>query len=390
MTRKPTQKSGKTPKSAPKKQPAESWDYQTEATLVCKYFCEGIPPAAIPAALQRDYGIEIKREAPYKYLTHAAANKRLRYVAPANELMAERLRTHCPFLRQADVVDCVDADAVMQRAAEVVLDLIQQRAGKGKSTVRIGFAGGRSMALLAEKLNSLLDHTLTGLPQKLICHNLVAGFDLTDPRTNPISFLSPLMDTKPGGMEVQCMIFQAPAIVPLEVPDAIGVHQLRGHVDQRTALLQLPGNKEAVEGIGKCDIIVTSCGPIDDPHQMLLKYYGALSETIKFLRERKCAGDMLWLPICEDGPLRFDRLTDKEREHLGFRTMSLIELYDLPQMIQDGTDVVLAVGPCLHCRKDKGDIVRVILAQRLPLVTHVAGDVQTIRYVVMPPEKPAG
>ena len=341
------------------------------ACLVAEYFCLGYPPVQIAEVLRAEHGLDLTREAPYRYLAYCTARRYLRFLPPPNTVLAEQTRRRFPHLLQVDVADAATTSGVMERAAEMALDLIREKARHGKATVRIGCAGGDSMALLVRKLVDKLSQPQAALPREIICQNLVAGFDLEDPTTNPIGFLAPLVGPKASGVEIKCVLFQAPALV---------------HPGQRDALLKLSGNNRAAESVQHCDIIMTSCGGIDDKHQMLQKYYSAPGTSIEFLKSRGCVGDMLWLPLCEDGPLRFELLSKEEKPLVPYRTMSLIELSDLPGLIRNGTDVVLAVGPCSGCLFEpfptKGPILRAILHQVAPIVTHLVTNTEIANFVL--------
>jgi len=79
--------------------------------LVCRYFCDGYGPAAIPPILERMYGVTITREAPYKLLASAAARRWLRLCLLLGR-GAERLQSRFAFLNQVDVVDTAEANGV--------------------------------------------------------------------------------------------------------------------------------------------------------------------------------------------------------------------------------------------------------------------------------------
>lgn len=341
------------------------------ACLVADLFIQGHSPAKIADVLEKNYGLKMSREAPYRYLTYCTRRGYLRFVPPANTVLADQLRRRFPALLQVDVADTDTSDGVLERAAEMVLDLIRAKASRGKRSVRIGCAGGGSMAVLVRKLSELLSQPQLPLPEEVVFQNLVAGFDLTDPTSNPIRFLAQVHGLKPSGVNVKCQLLEAPALV---------------HPQQRSELLKLLGIENAAAMALKCDIIVTSCGGIDDEHQMLSKYYPRKGRIMDFLKERRCVGDMLWLPLCEDGPFRFEALTEKEQQLVNYRTMSLIELTQLPELIRGGTDVVMAVGPCPGCLltqpPTKGPILRAILNQVEALVTHLVTNTEIALYVL--------
>jgi hypothetical protein len=65
--------------------------------------------------------------------------------------------------------------------------------------------------------------------------------------------------------------------------------------------------------------------------------------------------------------------------------MTAVGLEELPGLIGKGTRVVLAVGHCPLCLRHKAPILRTILAQKQPYVTHVVVDSFTAREVVRGP-----
>lgn len=342
----------------------QSWETETIACRVADYFCRGHSAAEISDLLKTEHGIVISREAPYRYLAYCTKRNYLRFSPPAHRALAEQLQKNFSLI-EVDVADSPIQSGVMERAAEMVFRMIRERARRQKS-IRIGCAGGQSMALLMRKVVEHLSQPQQGLPEEIVCQNLVAGFDLEDPRTNPIGYLAPLVGLKPSGVQVKCRLFQAPALV---------------HPEQKASLLELEGNELAAKEAQKCDIIVSSCGGIEDPHQMLQKYYSKFGQAIELLKSRHCVGDMLWLPICADGPLRIESFSDKEKKVLRYVTMSLLELSDLPKLIAQGTNVVLAVAPCRRCPVEesptkaavhtKATVLETILRQTPRLVTHL-------------------
>lgn len=361
--RKPSEKAKKTSQAQPTRLEERGAESERIACLVADYFCRGYTPAEIAASLQEFHQIEINREAPYRYLAYCTQRNYLRFSPPPHRVLADRIGQSFPSLQQVDVVTSPTRSGVMERAAEMAYFLIQAKVRAGKKEIRIGCAGGRSMALLLGNLVDRLSQPGPCLPRVVECQNLVTGFDLRDPAGNPIGFLGPMVGTKPSGVEVKCLLFQAPAMI---------------HPGERSSLLALKEIQEARQAAEECDLILTSCGSIADPHKMLQRYYG-LGNTINVLKAGNCVGDMLWLPVCEDAPFSLESLTEKEIGQSPYRTMSLLELEEISDLIGRGTSVILAVAPCEGCiagdrdRSTSGDarVVEAILRQRRQLATHL-------------------
>ena len=74
---------------------------------------------------------------------------------------------------------------------------------------------------------------------------------------------------------------------------------------------------------------------------------------------------MLWRPLSRSGPI------EVETE---LRVMTLVELSKLPKLIDAGKYVLLALGPCGACGRDKGSMLKTILDIKPPLITHVVVD----------------
>lgn len=350
-------------------------------SLVCDYFCRGMPPTEICKTIEENHGITMSREEPYRYLSNAANRNLLSFVAPQESVLSRELLTKFSSLRGAEVIRTLTSNAVTDRAAEVIKDLVWSRARAGQRTVRLGFAGGRTVAQIARRLAVLLNSQPEKLPKHLICQSLVMGFDVDDLETNPIAFLAPLV-SRPDHIERKkwgrgYLGFTAPAIVA---------------IDERDKLLGRPWNERAVTGAKELDIVVCSGASVADRHSSLMRYYGAYqspTEMADLLRgQYGCVADMLWLPITRTAkglyePFNFSALSPEEKQRVGFRAMTLIELSDLPALINSGrdrpTDVVLALGPCPLCQELKDDVLAAVLFQRQPLATHVLVDEHSAR-----------
>ena len=332
-------------------------------SLVCEYFCEGYTPAKIAEKIKSEYQIDMTREKPYKYLTDAAQKNWFRFVPPVEEALGEKVQRQYSWLADVKVVHSRTVDSIADRAAKVIFDLIRTPRLVNKNEVRIGFGGGISVSLIAKKLAVLLHEPMENFPKKIYFQSLVAGFDPSEATTDPTGFLTYILGNSQVHTQTRFIGLRAPATIKPA---------------QRSSLLKSPGIKEARESVDKLDIIVTSAGVLSDDHSMLKNYYAKYSpNTGKFLEEKHCVGDMLWLPLCEHEPFRFDKLKGEERKQVEYRPMSVLELYELPELIKKGTEVVLCLGPCPVCHKDKTKILSTILNQDKHLITRLITDIQT-------------
>lgn len=334
-------------------QPGRRVDYEETVAAVCKYFCRGYLPADIADLMQERYGVEMSREAPYKYIQYAAAHNWLQFLAPREDQLSQTLRTRYPWLQQAEVVHTSVVDDVAYRAAVMVVELLRAHCRRHKEVVHIGFTGGYSMRTVAETLAALLQQPTDNLPKTVVFHTLVAGFDVDTPVTDPNAFLTyfvrPAMQ-----VDTRFVLLHAPAMVePEEMPK----------------VLALPGVEQARQSVHKLDLIVTSAAVINDPHSMLARYYD--EPTRDLLTRDGCVGDMLWWPLARHGPL--------DPTKYPYRSLTLLELSELPDYIQRGTQVLLALGPCGKCGELKTDILETLLHLDDHLLTHLVVDSRTAR-----------
>jgi DNA-binding transcriptional regulator LsrR (DeoR family) len=336
-------------------------------SLVCHYFCQGRSPSEIARVMWERHRIRISREMPYKFLSQAATRNWLRFVAPREDVLSDRLRRHFPWLR-ADVLHAASVESVADRAAEVIVDMLCERHRRlGKDTLAVGWSGGHSMGLVAKKLAVLLSEPREGLPKKVVFHSVAVGFDVGSVLTDPGGFLAWIVDNPTVRVETAFVGLRAPAIVKIR---------------QRREMLLLPGIREAAERVKELDIVVTGAGVLDDPHSMLHRYYANYSpETAQFLRDNDCEGDILWLPLRETEPIRLDKVKAHDQDRL-YCAMTLLDPDGLHDLIGGGTDVLLVLGPCTYCFRDKSRVLRAILRQSRRLITRLVADSRSVRHLL--------
>lgn len=400
-------------------------------SLTCHYFEQGFPPAKIKETLERDHGIKVSRETPYNDLLHAAKLGYLEYKRPVAQKAQERLRKaigkHCGHLDDLvlSVIHTESAEDVGAASAVVLRNLVEKIAlnhailrigladlirkhdsqkfqrDDGWIPVHIGFAGGRTLESLADRLGGLLLRDLDQIDAEiqnrvvelcgkkklspptdffrnfrlqLVLHNVGSGFDYQDPSSHPVALLYAMVAgtrLAEGGRTVfRC--FSASTYVP-EDADNEGVED--------TGLA-----KQAAKDASKLDILVGSAGSIEDEESILRRFYrtpyveGKHAKTaLEYFAAQECRGDYFWQPMDDKGPIQVPKKKGKRRKALCYRPASLITLEKLPQMIAEGTQVVLALGPggTDEATVDQGPILQAILKHKGPLLTHAIVDVES-------------
>jgi DNA-binding transcriptional regulator LsrR (DeoR family) len=309
---------------------------------------EGLTAVEIMERLEFDYGVIILREDAYAYVRKAATRGWIRFVPPhANRLMA-RVRGAYPWLQDAVVIKTARMEDVAYRGAEMLLELLQQRYS-GKE-VHIGFSGGMAIRTLARRFAELLREPISYLPSKIVFHALVAGFDASDPATDPNAFFNDFVSDPMMPFETSFVALHAPAMIEARL---------------EKELQRLPSLKEAYDRASEIDIVVTSTSCWTDDHSMLRHCMALAGESVDDLERAGCRGDILWQPIGADEP---SRLNSK------IRAMTVMKLEQLSELVARNKQVLLVAGPCHKCHAPKTKVVKAILDQRARLITHLVTD----------------
>jgi hypothetical protein len=336
-------------------------DRLEKITAVCELFCQGLRVREIQAAMRERYGEagRLTREEPYRILSYAAAKGWLRFRPPPHQEYAQALRGRHPWLASVDVVHTTVVADVARRAAEVLIELLQGYGGgpQPRREVHIGLGGGLTMRLLAQALADELCRPHTHLPETLVFHALVSGFDYDDPTTIPGAFFSyflrePVMQIKP-----RFIGFNAPCMVRSE---------------ELANLMQEEEIAQAHAAVDEIDIFVTT-GADCERHSALYRRMHQSPDALRELVASGWAGDIFWRPLGPSGPIH---------ETAGIRAMTLVELDRLPEFIRRGRQVLLLLGPCADCQKPKDGILETVLQQQEHYVTHLVVDSRTAGQVV--------
>jgi len=333
-------------------------DKRERMSVVCRYFCQGYRLAKIAARISEEYSTDFSRESTYPMLMEAVRNGWIQYVPPLEQFLGDKIEKRYSWLREARVVHTSQFEDVAYYGAEMLITLLKNMRSSIKTTVHIGFAGGHAMRTLARALARLLRESEAELPEELVLHALVAGFDVFDPTTDPNSFFTLFQKHTPMGPEFKFVGLHAPTVV---------------EADQYDSLRNLEGIKESFDQVDKLDIIVTSAAIWADEHSTFRKRMLKSPGCFDTLDKAGCIGDMLWLPLGPEGPLTVATRV---------RTMTLVELTELTTRIKAGKHVVLVLGPCAMCRKTKAQILRAILTSKDRLISHLVIDSLSAREIL--------
>ena len=344
----------------------EDLHWKVKTAAVCELFCRGMTVREIRDRMLDEFGEpgRMSREEPYSLVSRAAKRGWLKFDPPRDVVSESRIRDRYKWLKNAQVVHSARIQPVALRGAEVLLNLVSKYAQRSRprKTVRIGFAGGRSVGLLARLFAQLLTREKIQLPDKIVLQSLVAGFDPSDPATDPNTFFSFFLDDSSMRVQTEFVALHAPPIVREE------------DLDRLRRIVEID---EAYEAAKHVDIIVTSGSEWKDEHSPLKRSMTRERDVYDRLSRLGCVGDILWRPIGPAGPIE---------EPTDIRAMTLVELSDLPERIRSGTQVLLMLGPCGMCRRHKGSLLGAIMNHREQLVTHLVTDTRTA-VTILPEEK---
>jgi DNA-binding transcriptional regulator LsrR (DeoR family) len=353
----------------------ESVQDEIVLALVCHYLLEGLRPSEIKDKITNIHKIPaFDNKDIWGLIAKAGEKKMLSFISPEYNDLSIQIRQAFPFDRpiQAHVTMTSFIDDVATRGALVVLRLIKDQVQQQqKKEVNLGFSGGHTIRKVFRKLAHLLKVPSDSLPERIVFHALVAGFETTVPGTDPTSFFTFLADHEID-IDTDFVLFHAPPIVTAE---------------QFCEVLKLPAVKYARDraDTNDLDIIVTSAASFSHNHSQLKTYYSTYSsETIDRLSADGCKGDMLWLPVNEEGPI--------DTSTYPYRAVTALELDGFPKRVKCGKNIVLVLGPCAvgSCADPaepyhgalKTDVLDAILHFKKQFITDLVIDARTARDIV--------
>jgi DNA-binding transcriptional regulator LsrR (DeoR family) len=322
----------------------------------CHHFIKGKSVTEMKEALEKKWPQlgTLSRERPYDLVRKAGREGYLRYDPPPHEALQDRLREDHDWLRTRVIHTTIAAD-VAHRTAEALLEMVKRvKDEEGEDVVHVGFASGFSLRQVAKAFGELLSKPSDRLPSEIVFHAMVMGHDLADSSTDSNAFFAYFTNRPVLQVRARFMGLHAPAIV-----------------DRSEYELLRDKNAEVRRSMAAADqlhIIVTSGTDWDDEHSALKDCMKSDQASLDRLIKAGTVGDILWRPIAEGRPPR-----DPE----GIRAMTLLELEELPMMIEKGTKILLMLGPCGKCGRTKGRLLKTVLEQRERLISHLVVDSRT-------------
>ena len=319
---------------------------------ICREFCTG---EKMLSEIGRTFGVG--RERVYRILRSAAKDGRFEYSAPLRFKQSQQLEAECPGLKARVVRSALGLDVAFQ-TAKWLKELIYEhrREQSSRKDIHIGFAGGGLLRETARLLSRMLREGSREFQDfTFVFHAMVAGFNPRNPMNDPNAFFSYFADHPM--LNVTFINLLAPGIITAEAA---------------RSLRRIAAIKEAYDRAEELDIVVTSAGAHwQTGCSRLCQLYqleSSASELLANLRKAKTIGDILWRPISNRGPVDIET---------GVRAMTLVDLRDLPSMIQKRKKVMLVLAPCGTCGKSKREVLRAVLKWSEPYITHVVADSRT-------------
>ena len=337
------------------------WDQLDELeqlSVVCRLFFNGMGATQIAQEISKKYSTTFKRETTYRFLQKAYSNKWITYTPPRETKLESDFADKYIWLQRPKIVHTLCFEDVAYKAAELLVDILSDLKGSEKDTAHIGFAGGHAMCILAQTFAELLKTAKKKLPAKIVLHALVSGFDVREPTTDPNTFFTLFQSNKYQGIEFEYVGLHTQPMVKWK--------------DIQALRFEEEGVAESYSLSKQINIIVTSATCWEDKDSVFRQYMAKHKGDVERLAADQCKGDMLWLPLNDEGPIE----SSTER-----RAMTLMDLTELPEFIQNGGKVLLALGPCSKCKEPKSEILRAILRQE-NLITHLVVDSQSARQVL--------
>jgi len=356
-------KKGSVPATKAKKSAsAVTWDEldrSEQVSVVANLFCNGLRMAEVAETISERYATDFTREATYPIIAEAARRGWIRYVPPPEIRLQSMLKNEIPWLKNGKVIHTNQFEDVACHGGEMLLSLLEEYRLKGRDEVHIGFAGGHAMRKLVQAFAPVVKDAGYKVPKKVILHALVAGFDVYEPTTDPNTFFTLFHSTGPVDPQLSYVGLHTPPVV---------------RSDHFAELRTVEGIRESYDCAKQIDIIVTSATNWSDEHSTFRKYMQISDGCSSVLEKAGCIGDMLWLPVGSDGPVKVKTK---------IRPMTLLELDELPRLIKGGKYVLLVLGPCSKCSRPKADILKAILSQAWDkrLITHLVADSRSVREV---------
>ena len=366
-------------------------DKKALVAAIFQHLQKGARPSQLPELIWESHRIRVTREHASRLLWEAATSGSLRFVSDTDDLLALALKKRFDELWGEKArffglptVAPGSVDQLAVHGAAALLRIIEHRwreklKSAGPREIRIGFSGGLTPALVLEELPKLIkgewkvyDVPTDTYPTRITFHALNALLGNGNPVFNPSRYFPSFGGEFP--VETRFVSFPAPGVLL---------------ADEWESVRKLQGVREALYYADKLDIILGSGGHWGAGHhtvqdyvtQSCIKDHGTPGEGVSLLDlwtteasslapEAGCVGDLFWQRVFSGayGSTRAPRVI----------VPSLFQLADLPNFIQNGTRVLLVLGPCSGCDRPKDQLLEAAIQfPTPPLITDLVVTAKT-------------
>lgn len=325
---------------------------------VVQRFLAGETTDDIADWLRTAHGLDVSREQIYPMLRIAIQRGYFQLLPPPNYDVGLHLAAR--YGKSPDDIQVVNATRhlgraqVCARAVEETVSLIKSL-GEKKKRVHVGLGGGETIRQLAQLLAKRLQAEAF-LPE-LALHAISSGFNVSDPRTAPVTFLNFFENI---GTDIEYYGLFAPALVATREYERV-----KGMV----------GVKESFQAAERIDIVLTSLATATDAHGALRQFAKVGSKhgfKAAALRAARWVGDLQYQPYSKKGPIEVDA---------GVRAVTLFDLRGLREFAaRKNKHVVVAAAPCASCFTPKTAAVAPLLeCEELKVWTKLVIDIETAK-----------
>lgn len=322
---------------------------------VAALFMEGHGAPQIARILKEEWHLypgqaPVTRETVYPLVSRAVRLQLLRLVPPIAHTLQKQLVSQfapatetCP-VHVVNVQHPSQVDQVALRAAETAAGLIRTRYDATRRPVKLGLGPGRATLDFCRHLAPMLLAELH--PPQVELYAITASCPPDRPEVAPVSFFN-LFDR---AVAVRCFGLFAENVV---------------QVADYAKILLSKGVRETYAHKDSIEIIVTSMGDFDDPHDQLRSF---LDDSWK----SSWVGNVQYRPFDDEGPVDGSE-----------RAVTLFEISDFVRLAaQRDRHVLLIARQCSACGKAYGRALRSILTNpRLKVWSQLFLDVPMARAV---------
>ncbi|MGE0374825.1 MAG: hypothetical protein AB7I48_15375 [Planctomycetaceae bacterium] len=336
-------------------------------------FCNGISqPKEVHSQIKSGFPkLPQDKITPHFYwdLVRLAAKERLFHHEPKTGLeLADKLLKAATWLQnKLTIVNTASLDVLTFVAAQRLVELIRDKAALdgSRGTVHVGFAGGRTLRLLAEKTAQLLSEPHASNPKTLVFHAMVAGFDEDDFDLDPNSFINCFLNRE-STIDIRLVRLPMPGIVSN---------------DEYNKLIQMKSIRRVLDSAKDIQIVVTSGSLLSDQSSTTAAFFehlaeSSVSQTVvtkiqKSYEKAQVVGDLLWQPVGRNGPVEIGT---------EYRVATLMSLTELQEFMSTDPDrrVLLVLGRSGISGMPKSALLETLAKIQPKLFTDLVVDTPTL------------